>query len=65
VNVSVEVYEVRGLTGEVLGVSARAVIEHSPRDGYDNEKLRVLENRLTDILREGLNDALLKNGGEE
>lgn len=59
-NVYVTVYEERFGSGKVALASADVRIEHSPSEGYDNEKLRTLEATLTKVLRDGLRDALGK-----
>lgn len=50
--------------GRTVDVPEDVVIMHTPREGFDNEKLGKLERDLKVMLRARLNDAL-KKGGEE
>jgi hypothetical protein len=58
--VYVDLHEAHNLAGEILCVHPRVVIEHSPREGFDHEKLRTLETKLTEVLNNGLNDAIAR-----
>lgn len=45
-------------TGKALYIEPQAVIEHSPRECLDNEKLAALERELTELLTRRLRDAI-------
>lgn len=49
--------------GRTVDVNVDVMIMHTPREGFNNEKLGKLERDLKVMLRARLNDAL-KKGGE-
>lgn len=58
--IDVDLHEAHRLDGTILCVHPMVTIEHSPREGFDNEKLLALETKLTEIVTDGLNDAMGK-----
>ena len=56
--VYVELNDAYRLDGTILCMHPQVTIEHSPREGFDHEKLRVLEAKLTEMVRDGLKDAM-------
>ena len=66
-NIYVEFHQAHYLNGEILVSAPRLVIEHSPREQLDHEKIRKLENDVTALLEAGLNDAGCgpRNGGAQ
>ena len=61
-NISVYVYQTSDHHGRTCAVDVRAVVEHSPREGFDNEKLGQLETDLADFLTKRINDAIKRGG---
>ena len=55
-----DITEATNHKGEIVAVDAKAIIEHSPREGFDNDKLGALERDLGTFVGERLNDALKK-----
>ena len=56
-------HDARGFVGNYC-YGTRVVIEHSPSEGFDNEKLGALEKSLSEYVTEKLRDAIKRDGGE-
>ena len=56
--ISLDIRQMERGDGSVACVDARVRIEHSPREGFDNAKLGMLERDLAALLTHRLNDAL-------
>lgn len=59
-NIFFEIEKATDYKGRVVGISAKAVVEHSPREGFDHEELRKLEAELGPYVESRLVDALGK-----
>ncbi len=46
--------------GKAICVFPEAVVQHSPREGFDHETMRTLENELQELVTRRLNEALEK-----
>ena len=51
--------------GRTIGVHVDVMITHTPREGFDNEKLGELERDMKNMLKFRLNDAIKKGGENE
>lgn len=49
--------------GNIVSVDADVMITHSPREGFDNEKLGALEKELSALVGKRLTDAIKNRGG--
>ena len=61
-NITVDISQAELPNGRVVGLKVRVKVEHSPREGFDNEKLGKLETDLSDLLTERINDAIKRGG---
>ena len=59
-SIDIMINETRDVYGATVGVQVFAQITHSPREGFDNEKLGQLETDLADFLTKRINNALRK-----
>ena len=57
-NVTVDISQAELPNGRVVGLDVRVTVKHSPREGFNNEKLGQIEKDLSGILRERLNAAI-------
>lgn len=58
--ISIYTHEVLNVNGKVICVQPVASVEHSPREGFDHEIMRQLENELQELVTRRLNEALEK-----
>ena len=61
-NISVYVYQTSDHHGRTCAVDVRAVVEHSPREGFDHGTMAKLETDLGDFVRSRLWEAMEKGG---
>ena len=61
-NISVYVYQTNDYKGRTRTVDVRAVVEHSPREGFDHKTMAKLEADLGDFVRSRLCEAIEKGG---
>lgn len=59
--IEIEILEVKDARGESSDVSVKSHIVFSPNEGYDAEKLAVLERELGPYIEDRLIDALRKH----
>ena len=52
--------EIVNVYGKATYISPEVRIEHSPREGFDHETIRLLENELQELVTKRLNEALQK-----
>ena len=62
--ISVYTHEVQNGNGEVIAVHPVASVEHSPREGFDHEIMRTLENELQELVTRRLNEAMERGKGK-
>ena len=55
---SVDIYQMKDVRGITLSVAAKALVEFSPSEGFDADKLAALERDLSQFVEDRLNGAL-------
>ena len=63
-NIDIEIHKVYTGVGETVAVEAEAIIQFSPREGFNADELAALEKDLGMIVTERLNAALKKGGAK-
>jgi len=63
-SIDIYLHESRTSSGQMAAVCAEARILHSPREGFDNEKLGALERDLSVFLTDRINAAIKRGGAE-
>lgn len=63
-SIDIQLYFVPGVYGTPVAVEAKAVILHSPSEGFDSEKLGELEKDLGMLITKRLNLAIKKKESE-
>lgn len=66
-NLYVDIYQMKDARGITSSVSAKALVEFSPSEGFDADKLAALERDLSQFVEDRLNGALTfgKDGASE
>lgn len=63
-NIDIEIHKAYTGAGETVAVEAEAIIQFSPREGFNADELAALEKDLGMIVTERLNAALKKGGAK-